>query len=191
LVARYASVGVTALGVLAVLAFKNFPTVYEAHGFFHSTLTPPLVVAIFLGIFWKKFTPAAVITTFVAGVGFMLLGARYPGIFIAPFDHGITMNPTHPYSYIRALYNMLVCSGVGVVVGLTTGWQKRLVNNLSRNNNGLIKATIPISIILFMIPLFNIGPSMFQFVDLLLLVVILPLVVTHYVSYDEENKQKD
>ncbi len=190
LVARYASVGVTALGVLAVLAFKNFPTVYEAHGFFHSTLTPPLVVAIFLGIFWKKFTPAAVITTFVAGVGFMLLGARYPGIFIAPFDHGITMNPTHPYSYIRALYNMLVCSGVGVVVGLTTGWQKRLVNNLSLNNNGLIKAAVPISIILFMIPLFNIGPSMFQFVDLLLLVVILPLVVTHYVSYDEEKQTK-
>ena len=65
--ARYASVGVTVLGVLAVLAFKNFPTVYEAHGYFHSTLTPPLVVGIFLGVFWKKFTPAAVITTFVGG----------------------------------------------------------------------------------------------------------------------------
>jgi len=54
LFARFASIGITILGVLAVLAFKNFPTVYEAHGFFHSTLTPPLVVAIFFGIFWKN-----------------------------------------------------------------------------------------------------------------------------------------
>ena len=46
--ARYSSIVITALGVLSVLAFKNFPTVYEAHGYFHSTLTPPLVVAIFL-----------------------------------------------------------------------------------------------------------------------------------------------
>ncbi|RMD49113.1 MAG: sodium:solute symporter family protein, partial [Ignavibacteria bacterium] len=66
--ARYSSAIITALGVVAVLAFKSFPTVYEAHGFFHSTLTPPLVVAIFLGIFWKKYTPGAVIATFVAGV---------------------------------------------------------------------------------------------------------------------------
>ncbi|MCK5456828.1 MAG: sodium:solute symporter family protein, partial [Melioribacteraceae bacterium] len=65
--ARYASAAVTVLGVLSVPAFKNFPTVYEAHGYFHSTLTPPLVVAIFFGLFWKKFTPAAVIATFVGG----------------------------------------------------------------------------------------------------------------------------
>ena len=100
--ARWASVAITALGVVAVLAFKNFPTVYEAHGYFHSTLTPPLVVAIFLGVFWKRFSPAGVITTFVGGVALMLIGARYPGFFIAPFDHGIEMNPSRPYSYIRA-----------------------------------------------------------------------------------------
>ena len=84
-VARIASMGITALGVLAVIPFNRFPTVYEAHGYFHSTLTPPLVVAIFLGVFWKKFTPAAVITTFLGGVALMLLGAQYPGVLIAPF----------------------------------------------------------------------------------------------------------
>ncbi|MEE8479462.1 MAG: sodium:solute symporter family protein, partial [Candidatus Neomarinimicrobiota bacterium] len=89
-VARIASMGITALGVLAVIPFDSFPTVYEAHGYFHSTLTPPLVVAIFLGVFWKRFTPAAVITTFLGGVVLMLLGAQYPGVLIAPFDHGIT-----------------------------------------------------------------------------------------------------
>ncbi|MDP7071306.1 MAG: sodium:solute symporter family protein, partial [Candidatus Marinimicrobia bacterium] len=114
--ARYTSIAITVLGVLAVLAFKNFPTVYEAHGYFHSTLTPPLVVAIFLGVFWKRFTPAAVITTFIGGVALMILGARYPEVLIAPFDHGIAMDPDRPYSYIRALYNTLVCVGVGVTV---------------------------------------------------------------------------
>ena len=65
--ARWSSVGITILGVIAVMALNHFPTVYEAHGYFHSTLTPPLVVAIFLGIFWRKFTPAAVMSTFIVG----------------------------------------------------------------------------------------------------------------------------
>ena len=69
--ARVTSMVITAAGVLSVLAFIQFPTVYEAHGYFHSTLTPPLVVAIFLGVFWKRFTPAGVITTFLGGVVLM------------------------------------------------------------------------------------------------------------------------
>ncbi|NOZ75731.1 MAG: sodium:solute symporter family protein, partial [FCB group bacterium] len=187
--ARISSMAITALGVLAVLAFKNFPTVYEAHGYFHSTLTPPLVVAIFLGIFWKRFTPAAVITTFLGGVGLMLLGARFPGIFIAPFDHGIAMNPTHPYSYIRALYNMFVCSGVGVIAGLTTSWQKAAVARLrSMGNSSVIFGVLSaIATVLFIVPLFQVGSAGTQFTLLLTMIVILPLLVTHYGHYDEEK----
>lgn len=133
--ARFASVAITTLGVLAVLVFRDFPTVYEAHGFFHSTLTPPLVVAIFLGIFWKRFTPAAVISTFLGGVALMILGANYPGILIAPFDHGIEMNPDHPYSYIRALYNLVVCGLIAVVATLTTKQQKNIVAAIKRKDN--------------------------------------------------------
>ena len=118
--ARISSMAITVAGVLSVLAFIQFPTVYEAHGYFHSTLTPPLVVAIFMGVFWKRFTPAGVITTFLGGVVLMILGARFPEIFISPFDHGIEFNPDRPYSYIRALYNTLVCAGSGVIVGLLT-----------------------------------------------------------------------
>ena len=50
----------------------------------------------------------------------MVIGAKYPEIFISPFDHGIEFNPDRPYSYIRALYNTLVCAGSGVIVGLLT-----------------------------------------------------------------------
>ena len=113
--AMFISAGATLLGVIAVTFFDNFPTLYEAHGFFHSTMTPPLVIAIFLGIFWKRYTTLAAVSTFVVGAILMWLGNKYPAGLIGPFDHGIEMDAAHPYSYIRALYNTLVCLGSGVV----------------------------------------------------------------------------
>jgi SSS family solute:Na+ symporter len=152
--ARVASIVITTLGVLAVLVFRDFPTVYEAHGFFHSTLTPPLVVAVFLGIFWRRFTPAAVITSFVGGVTLMILGANYPGILIAPFDHGIEMDASHPYSYIRALYNLVVCLGVAILATLTTTLQQRFISYIkSKENHKFIIYLITSSAILLFIGL--------------------------------------
>jgi SSS family solute:Na+ symporter len=119
-VAMIVSAGATAVGALSTIFFNNFPTLYEAHGFFHSTMTPPLVVAIFLGIFWKRYSTPAAIATFLGGAILMWIGSKYPQIFISPFDHGIEFNPDRPYSYIRALYNTLVCAGSGVIVGLLT-----------------------------------------------------------------------
>ena len=187
--ARYASIAVTTLGVLAVLAFKNFPTVYEAHGFFHSTLTPPLVVGIFLGVFWKRFTASAVITTFVGGVALMILGARYPGILIAPFDHGIEMNPDHPYSYIRALYNTLVCSGVAVIAAVTTQFQLNFVSKIRNRENGkmIMNVILALAIVLFAIVLFGIMGIMAQVVAVIGVIILIPLTVTFYVRYDEET----
>ena len=186
--ARYASIGVTALGVLAVLAFKNFPTVYEAHGYFHSTLTPPLVVGIFLGVFWKRFTPAAVITTFVGGVALMILGARYPGLLIAPFDHGIEMNPDHPYSYIRALYNTLVCTGAAVLVTITTQWQRNLCSMIRKNQNQKLIMRILVTVILlvYSVVLFNILGLTVQIASAIGVLILVPITVTYYVKYDEK-----
>ena len=119
-VAMMVSAGATAVGAVSTIFFDNFPTLYEAHGFFHSTMTPPLVVAIFLGIFWKRYNTPAAIATFLGGALLMGVGSKYPEIFISPFDHGIEFNPDRPYSYIRALYNTLVCAGSGVLVGFLT-----------------------------------------------------------------------
>jgi len=119
-IAMIVSAGATVLGAVSTIFFNNFPTLYEAHGFFHSTMTPPLVVAIFLGIFWKRYSTPAAVATFLGGAILMWIGSKYPQIFISPFDHGIEFNPDRPYSYIRALYNTLVCAGSGVVVGLLT-----------------------------------------------------------------------
>ena len=118
-IARWASVGVTALSVILVPVFNSFGTIYEAHGWFHSIFTPPLIVAIFLGIFWRRFTSAAVISTFTVGAALMILGQIFPQL-IAPFDHGIEMMPGKPYIYIGALYNIAVCALVGVTVSLMT-----------------------------------------------------------------------
>jgi len=119
-IAMIVSAIATAVGAVSTIFFNNFPTLYEAHGFFHSTMTPPLVVAIFLGIFWKRYNTPAAIATFLGGAILMWIGSKYPQIFISPFDHGIDFIVDRPYSYIRALYNTLACAASGVLVGLLT-----------------------------------------------------------------------
>ncbi|HBR86902.1 MAG TPA: sodium:proline symporter [Candidatus Marinimicrobia bacterium] len=182
--ARITSIGITILGVLAVLAFKNFPTVYEAHGYFHSTLTPPLVVAIFLGVFWKRFTPAAVITTFLGGVTLMLLGARYPGILIAPFDHGIEMNPTRPYSYIRALYNTFVCIGVGTLVTWTTSIQNTFTAKMNKNSANLLSV---IAGLIFVGIIFNLFPINIALFSAIVLIALTAVITSYFIPYDESK----
>ena len=182
--ARITSIGITILGVLAVLAFKNFPTVYEAHGYFHSTLTPPLVVAIFLGVFWKRFTPAAVITTFLGGVTLMLLGARYPGILIAPFDHGIEMNPARPYSYIRALYNTFVCIGVGTLVTWTTSIQNTFTAKMNKNSANLLSV---IAGLIFVGIIFNLFPINIALFSAIVLIALTAVITSYFIPYDESK----
>ena len=184
--ARLTSIAITATGVLSVLAFVQFPTVYEAHGYFHSTLTPPLVVAIFMGVFWKRFSPAGVITTFLGGVVLMILGARYPEMFISPFDHGIDMNPNRPYSYIRALYNLVVCVGVGFFVTYTSSLQNRFITWVRNTKNGqpimiliTTSATIAFSLLVF-------GITNFELFYPVIVILFVPLIVTYFGHYDEE-----
>jgi len=188
--ARISSMAITVAGVLSVLAFIQFPTVYEAHGYFHSTLTPPLVVAIFMGVFWKRFTPAGVITTFLGGVVLMILGARFPEIFISPFDHGIEMNPDRPYSYIRAFYNLIACVGVGVFVTMTTSFQHKIVSVIKKNKNSntiMLVVSLIASIIFILVIL---GSSAFQFIFPVFIIVLVPIIVTYYGKYDEELSTK-
>jgi SSS family solute:Na+ symporter len=49
----------------------------------------------------------------------MILGQFFPEM-ISPFAHGIELRPDRGYSYIGALYNIVVCAGVGVIVTLFT-----------------------------------------------------------------------
>ncbi|MCW8816708.1 MAG: sodium:solute symporter family protein [Ignavibacteriaceae bacterium] len=200
--ARVSSIVITALGVLSVLIFEGFPTVYEAHGFFHSTLTPPLVVAVFLGIFWRRFTPAAVIASFLGGVTLMIMGANHPHILIAPFAQGIEMDKIHPYTYIRALYNLVACGIVAISVVYANPWLKNTVAKLKTKTNHKQIFTVITGIagilfvgLIFSTSIMEIHPDSYAEIIIMLLlaaalVILVALSVTYYVKYDEEKQTK-
>jgi len=185
--ARIASGVFTLLGVLAVIPFSTFPTVYEAHGYFHSTLTPPLVVAIFMGVFWKKFTPAAVISTLIGGVAFMIVGMYYPRPLIEFFAQGTKFEPNHPYIYISALYNLFVCLTVGVLTALTTKTQQSIIQKIKRNkNHSKIMATITgIATVFLLLIIFKFGSLILLLTLSLVMTILAVLSAGYYIKYDE------
>ena len=185
--ARIASIVFTLLGVLAVIPFSAFPTIYEAHGYFHSTLTPPLVVAIFLGVFWKKFTPAAVMSTLIGGVAFMVVGMHYPRPLIEFFAQGTKFDSAHPYIYISALYNLVVCIVVGVLTALTTNTQKQIINKIkrSKNHKTIMGFVIGIVFILLILVVFNIGSLIIMLTLSLVMTILIILSAGYYIKYDE------
>lgn len=185
-VARISSMVITGIGVLATIPFSKYPTVYQAHGYFHSTLTPPLVTAIFLGVFWRKFTPAGVLATFLGGSSLMILGATYPDVLIAPVAHGTPYDPVHPYSYISALYNTMVCVGVGVLVTLTAGWQKNIVEKIRKSDSHdmlmrIFTGLIVASLIVIWI---NALPLVVSIVIVITMTVLVAITAQYYIHFD-------
>lgn len=184
--ARMASIGFTIVGILATIPFNSYPTVYEAHGYFHSTLTPPLVTAIFLGVFWRRFTPAGVVATFLGGSSLMILGARYPGILIAPFSHGTPMDPIHPYTYISALYNTFVCVFLGVFVTYTQPLLLKVTNQIrkSESHKKIIYLLIAFAALFQIMVWFNLGPLFILLVATFLLTLLTAFAAAYSIKYD-------
>ena len=126
-VARFSSVGITLLGVALVPVFASFGSIYSAHGAFTAAVTPPLVVALLLGVFWRRFTPAAAVATMAGGAVVIAVSLFVPQI-IAPVAHGVPMiEPTgeflsgmDSYKFMRALFGLLSCLVIGVGVSLVT-----------------------------------------------------------------------
>ena len=184
--ARIASIVFTVVGILATIPFNSYPTVYEAHGYFHSTLTPPLVTAIFLGVFWKRFTPAGVVATFLGGSSLMILGARYPGILIAPFSHGTPMDPIHPYTYISALYNTFVCVFLGVFVTFTQPLLLKVTNQIRRSESHkkIIYLLIAFAALFQIMVWFNLGSLFILLVATFLLTLLTAFAAAYSIKYD-------
>lgn len=118
-VARVTSTITVVTGIVLVLVFMREESVYQAHAMFTAAVTPPIVVAILFGVLWKRFTPAASFATMIGGGA--LVGISFiPGLderLIRPFAFG--MGPDS-YNFMRALYGIVVCSVVGVVVTALT-----------------------------------------------------------------------
>ena len=137
-VAMVASAGATVIGVGAAWSFSLFDNLYEAHGFFHSTFTPPLVACIFLGIFWRRFNTKGAMATFLAGTVMIILGRLLPHELIEPIAHGVpSIDPetgealSAPFKYIGALYNLMACFGSGIVVTLLTNKENKDLEGLT------------------------------------------------------------
>lgn len=142
--ARISSVGVTLVGVLLVTVFQQFDSIYEAHGAFTAAVTPPMVVALLLGVFWRRYTPAAAVATLAGGALAVAASIVFPEL-IAPFAAGMPAGEAgeglfggmKQYKYMRAAYGLAVCAGLGVIVSLLT--QPRPLDEV----RGYVWGTVP------------------------------------------------
>jgi SSS family solute:Na+ symporter len=112
LVARITSLCAAGLGLALVPIFMK-DTIYGAHSMFTAAVTPPVLTAIFLGIIWKRYTPAAAFVTIVGGAILIGLSFVWPNVLVGPFDFG--MGPDS-YKFMRALFGLLAAGTLGVSV---------------------------------------------------------------------------
>jgi SSS family solute:Na+ symporter len=126
-VARVTSVAVAVVGIGMVPVFMSFGTIYEAHGAFTAAVTPPLVVALMLAVFWRRFTRAAALATLVGGMAAVVFSLFVPEV-IRPFAHGVPMGEAGDglfagmaqYKFMRAFYGLAVSLAIGVGTTLLT-----------------------------------------------------------------------
>jgi SSS family solute:Na+ symporter len=120
-VARATSLATALLGLMLVPMFVG-TTLYQAHAKFTAAVTPPIVMAILLGVLWPRFNTPAAIATLVGGLALTLLSFVYDSLLLSPFAFG--MGPKS-FDFIRALFGLVVSGGIGVTVALLTKPQDR------------------------------------------------------------------
>jgi SSS family solute:Na+ symporter len=116
-VARIVSLFSALLGIALVPVFASFKSIYLAHGSFTASITPPMVITILLGAYWKRFTSSAAFWTLFGGSMIVALSIAWP-ILITPFSHGV--DPAGGFKYTRALYGLVGSLAIGVVVSYLT-----------------------------------------------------------------------
>jgi SSS family solute:Na+ symporter len=118
-VARITSLLTAAIGLLLVPVFMRSGTIYAAHGMFTAAVTPPIVMAILLGLLWRRFNAAAALSAMLGGglLVFLSFSAPFDRWFLAPFSFG--MGP-ESYGFTRAIFGLVVSGGIGIAVALAT-----------------------------------------------------------------------
>jgi SSS family solute:Na+ symporter len=127
-VARATSLAAAALGLALVPVYHyQYDSIYQAHAVVTGSIPAPMVIAILLGILWKRYTPKAAVVTLVGGlalIGLTFIPEYQPWhipafdkMLIGPFSFGMGEGS---YKFTRALYGLTVCGVLGVVVSLVT-----------------------------------------------------------------------
>ncbi len=117
-IARGFSVLAAVLGLALVPLFASFKSIYRAHGAFTAAVTPPMVVAIVLGILWRRYSPKAAFSTLIFGTIAVFLSIPSKMHFLLkPFSHGVG---PEGLIFMRALYGIIICTTIAVVVSIFT-----------------------------------------------------------------------
>lgn len=115
-VARITSLGTAAVGLALVPLFEG-KTLYEAHAQFTAALTPPIVMAILMGILWKRYNTPGAIATLLGGLFVMGMSFPYADLLLTPFSFG--MGPDS-HTFTRALFGLVTSTAIGVTVSMMT-----------------------------------------------------------------------
>jgi SSS family solute:Na+ symporter len=116
-VARIVSLSSALLGIALVPLFASFQSIYLAHGSFTASITPPMVITILLGAYWKRYTSSAAFWTLFGGSLIVALSLVWP-VLISPFSQGA--DPAGGFKYMRALYGLAGSLLIGVAVSYLT-----------------------------------------------------------------------
>jgi SSS family solute:Na+ symporter len=116
-IARAVSIISAIIGIALVPVYAGFKTIYAAHGAFTAAITPPLLVTILLGAFWKRYNAPGALATMLGGAGMIFLSIIFPAL-IKPFAHGVPADGG--YIYMRALFGLLASSTIGIFITLLT-----------------------------------------------------------------------
>jgi SSS family solute:Na+ symporter len=118
--ARVTSATAALVGLGIGLFFSTFGTnMYKIHGMFQAFVTPPIVAAVFLGAFWKRFTSAGAIAALVGGMMSIGLSKAYP-VLVKPFAQGVPPDKMGQYNYMTACFGLCCSAAIGIVVSLMT-----------------------------------------------------------------------
>jgi SSS family solute:Na+ symporter len=116
-VARGISLGAAFLGIALVPVFASFKSIYVAHGSFTASITPPMVITIVLGAYWRRFSSSAAFWTLVGGTVMVALSIAWP-VLISPFSHGV--DPSGGFQYLRAFYGLAASFVIAILVSFLT-----------------------------------------------------------------------
>ncbi|MGD8451599.1 MAG: sodium/solute symporter [Phycisphaerae bacterium] len=118
--ARVASACTALLGLGVGLFFMGFgKDMYKIHGMFQAFVSPPIVAAVFLGAFWRRFTSAGAIAAMAGGMICIGLSKVFPTL-VWPFAHGVAPDDSGQYNYMTACFGLFCSAFIGAVVSLMT-----------------------------------------------------------------------
>jgi len=117
-VARWATAVTSVVGLGIGLVFMTFGTdMYKVHGMFQSFVSPPIVAAVLLGAFWKRYTSAGAIASLVGGMICIGLSKAYPWL-VKPLAHGVAPDAHGQYTYMTAIFGLACSAGCGIIASL-------------------------------------------------------------------------